>query len=144
MKRSLNTTLALLLLVVLLLGGCGGTETLQSKSLDRDITVDGAVADWQGALTPIEKKNLSLGLLNDGEFLYVSLVSRDRQVVSQMMSRGFTIWFDAEGGKEKTFGIRFPLGLMASGGMGVWEGACCQAFPLPSSHTPIRPHRMKA
>ena len=108
MKRSLNTTLALLLLVVLLLGGCGGTETLQSKSLDRDITVDGAVADWQGALTPIEKKNLSLGLLNDGEFLYVSLVSRDRQVVSQMMSRGFTIWFDAEGGKEKTFGIE-PL-----------------------------------
>lgn len=114
MKSSLNTALALFL-VVLLLGGCGGTQALQSEALDRDITVDGVSQDWQGALTPIEKKNLSLGLLNDGEYLYVALVSRDRQLISQMMSLGFTVWFDAKGGKERTFGIRFPLGLMASG-----------------------------
>ncbi len=113
MKNSLKITLALVL--VLSLGGCGGTEALQSETLDREIIVDGAVEDWQGALTPIEKKNLSLGLLNDGEFLYVALVAREQQQVSQMMSRGFTVWFDAEGGKAKTFGIRFPLGLMASG-----------------------------
>ena len=110
MKTVLNIAL-----IGLLLGGCSGTEALQSEALDREITVDGAVADWQGALTPIEKKNLSLGLRNDGDYLYIALVSSDRQRVNQMIGLGLTIWFDADGGKEKTFGIRFPLGLMASG-----------------------------
>ena len=104
---------ALLLLIMMPLGGCSGTEALQSQSLDREITVDGTVEDWAGILKPMEKKNLSLGLLNDGEYLYLSVLSRDRETISQMM--GFTVWFDAEGGKERTFGIRFPLGLMASG-----------------------------
>ncbi|MFB3131881.1 MAG: hypothetical protein ACE10K_05090 [Rhodothermales bacterium] len=108
-------SLALLLLAALLFGGCGSTTALQSTSLDREITVDGQIEDWQGALTPIEKKNLSLGLLNDGAYLYLALVLRDRQQVNQMMALGFTVWFDADGGKEKTLGIRFPLGLRASG-----------------------------
>ena len=100
-------SLALLLLAALLFGGCGSTTALQSTSLDREITVDGQIEDWQGALTPIEKKNLSLGLLNDGTYLYLALVLRDRQQVNQMMALGFTVWFDADGGKEKTLGIRF-------------------------------------
>lgn len=108
-------TVLMLTLIALVLSGCSGTEALQSEALDRAITVDGAVDDWQDALTPIEKKNLSLGLRNDGTFLYLALVSSDRQFINQMMSRGFTVWFDAEGGKERAFGIRFPLGLMASG-----------------------------
>ncbi|MCH8961770.1 MAG: hypothetical protein IH820_10745 [Bacteroidetes bacterium] len=115
MKNSPTATLTLLLLAAMLVGGCGSTTALQSASPDREITVDGSTEDWQGALTPIEKKNLSLGVLNDGEFLYLALVTSDRQLINQMMIRGLTVWFDAEGGKGKTFGIRFPLGLMASG-----------------------------
>ncbi len=115
MKNSPTVALALLLLTALLVGGCGSTTALQSASPDREIMVDGETDDWQGALTPIEKKNFSLGVLNDGEFLYLALVTSDRQLINQMMIRGFTVWFDAEGGKEKTFGIRFPLGLMESG-----------------------------
>ncbi len=115
MKNSSTVTLTLLLLAALLVGGCGSTTALQSTSPDREITVDGSAEDWQGALTPIEKKKLSLGVLNDGEFLYLALVTSDRQLINQMMIRGLTVWFDAEGGKEKTFGIRFPLGLMESG-----------------------------
>ena len=115
MKNSPTAPLTLLLLAAMLVGGCGSTTTLQSTSPDREITVDGSTEDWQGALTLIEKKKLSLGVLNDGEFLYLALVTRDRQLINQMMIRGLTVWFDAEGGKEKTFGIRFPLGLMESG-----------------------------
>ena len=115
MKNSSTATLTLLLLAAMLVGGCGSTTALQSTSPDREITVDGSTEDWQGALTPIEKKKLSLGVLNDGEFLYLALVTSDRQLINQMMIRGLTVWFDAEGGKEKTFGIRFPLGLMESG-----------------------------
>ena len=115
MKTSPTATLALLLLVAMMASGCGGTQALQSEPVEHPIVVDGDTGDWQGALTPIEKKNLSLGVLNDGEYLYLALVSSNRQLISQMMMRGLTVWFDAEGGKEKTLGIRFPLGLMASG-----------------------------
>jgi hypothetical protein len=31
------------------------------------------------------------------------------------MRQGFTLWFDPDGGKEKTFGIKYPLGMQASG-----------------------------
>jgi hypothetical protein len=34
----------------------------------------------------------------------------DRQMQMQMMASGFTVWFDPEGGKNKAFGIHFPLG----------------------------------
>jgi len=34
-----------------------------------------------------------------------------------MMMRGFTAWFDPDGGKEKTFGIRFPIGMIDTGMM---------------------------
>lgn len=115
MTTSPTVALALLFLVAWLLSACGGTTALQSESPDREISVDGDAGDWQGALTSIEKENLSLGVLNDGAYLYLALVSSDRQLVNQMMIRGFTVWFDAAGGKEKTLGLRFPLGLMASG-----------------------------
>ena len=32
-----------------------------------------------------------------------------------MVRLGFTIWLDGEGGKNKSFGIRYPLGMMKSG-----------------------------
>ena len=110
-----SPTVALVLFTALLLGGCGGTTALQSTVPDPDIAVDGNPDDWQGALTPIEDKNLSLGVHNDGEYLYLALVSSDRRLINQAIIRGLTVWFDAEGGKEKTFGLRFPLGLIESG-----------------------------
>ncbi len=81
------------------------------------VNIDGDESDWQEALTYVEGKNVSLGVKNDGEFLYVCLVSTDRMLRRQMMMRGFTVWFDPDGGKEKTFGLRFPIGMIDSGMM---------------------------
>jgi len=81
------------------------------------VNIDGDESDWQEALTYVEGKNVSLGVKNDGEFLYVCLVSTDRMLRRQMMMRGFTVWFDPDGGKEKTFGLRFPIGMIDSGRM---------------------------
>ena len=82
-------------------------RNLSSSSLDREIIIDGNYDDWSGQMQFLEKDKISVGLMNDAEYLYISLVTNDRQIRSQMMFMGFTIWLDPQGGNKKTFGIRF-------------------------------------
>ena len=106
-----------LLVCLLLIGitGCKSTLNFTSNSLDREVTVDGSEQEWVDTLQPVEKENFSLGLLNDDEYLYISLVTSDQEVRRQIMAQGMTLWIDPDGGKDKTLGIRFPLGLIESG-----------------------------
>jgi hypothetical protein len=48
--------------------------------------------------------------MNDSDYLYVSLSTSLRSVAAQIVARGFTVWFDGNGGKQKLFGIRCPIG----------------------------------
>lgn len=90
--------------------GCG-SEELESGARDREITVDADVADWQGKLTFLEDANLSYGLANDQQSLYLVLVVGDRQVRRQIIMSGLYLWFDPTGEKNKRLGIRYPIGL---------------------------------
>jgi hypothetical protein len=94
-----------------------GCKTIEVSSLwlDRPIVIDGSDAEWENAKMYIEEANLSLGLFDDAEYLYVSLVTADRNVQRRIMGQGLTVWFDAKSRKGKTFGIHFPLGM--GGGM---------------------------
>jgi uncharacterized membrane protein YgcG len=94
------------------LAGCG-TFKLKSKWLDREITVDGQSDDWLGSLMYIEEKNISVGLFNDENFLYICMIAEDQFVRNQVMRQGVMIWFSPSGGKKKTFGIKFPIGMQA-------------------------------
>jgi len=94
--------------------GCGKAE-LESRWRDREVAIDGSSADWDGALVSINDGAMDVGLLNDDQNLYICLVAATRDDQIQMMAHGFTIWFDPDGGTEKTFGIRFPGGLVSSG-----------------------------
>ncbi|MFQ5822882.1 MAG: hypothetical protein ACE5JB_02380 [bacterium] len=95
--------------------GCSSKLKLNSNWRQQEITVDGEQTEWQDTMTFIEKKNVSIGVANDTEFVYVCMTSTDHQLLRQIMATGFTLWFDPEGGKEKTFGIRFPIGMIESG-----------------------------
>lgn len=105
-----------LLLMVVLISGCKSTVSLQSRSLDRDINIDGSEADWRDALTPVQKEKITVGFLNDEDYLYLTLLSTDEGVLQQVMLQGMTVWFDPAGEKEKAVGVRFPLGLLEAGG----------------------------
>ncbi len=103
----------LLVVVAVTIGvvaGCG-TEELESTARDREITVDGDAADWQGILEFLEDANLSYGLTNDGQSMYIVLVVGDREVRRQIIMSGLYLWFDPSGEKSRSFGIRFPIGL---------------------------------
>jgi len=114
-KQSLRILFGCLMaLSVTSFAGCNEPE-LSSAWKDREIAVDGKSGDWQHAVAYIEKTNAAIGLLNDEHHLYVCLTTMDRITATQIAASGFTVWLDPEGGKKKTFGIRFPLGLQESG-----------------------------
>jgi hypothetical protein len=109
---------------------CGGQE-LTSTWRDREVTVDGLDAEWQGAVSYIEKENIAIGLLNDEDYLYICLATVDARRVRQILGSGLTLWFDPEGGKEKRLGINFPLGKQLSR-----EDMDREKMPMPREEMP--------
>jgi len=89
--------------------GCGGTD-LQSTPVQGEVVVDGDLTDWEANLTTIEDDRASVGVQNDGEYLYLALATSDRRTQMQVLAQGFTVWVDPEGGKDEVRGVRFPLG----------------------------------
>ena len=107
-KKRAPLALGILALGLLVASGCG-RPTFDSRWQDRSIDVDGQDADWQGATFYVEKANVVVGLLNDAHYLYLYLGSTERAIQSQLLFRGFTVWFDPKGGKEEYLGIRFRI-----------------------------------
>lgn len=100
----------ILFLFTFFLVGCGFFE-VDSKWRDRDIVIDGKSDDWLNAMMYFEEETISLGLLNDENSLYVCMIVDDPFIRGQIVSQGFTLWFDPKGGKKRIFGIKFPLGI---------------------------------
>src|SRR5437879_121574 len=94
--------------LVLLLAGCGGLQ-LESGRRDRPIAVDGKADEWSDSLTVIKDAQIAVGLFNDQDDLYMCISSWNQDVNLQAQNLGLTVWFDAGGGQEKTFGIEYPL-----------------------------------
>jgi hypothetical protein len=78
---------------------------------DRDIRIDGQDDDWRGLTLPVKGERFALGVLNDGEFLYLCLPTKDPGTRSQIERQGLVVWLDKSGGKRESFGVHFPLGL---------------------------------
>jgi hypothetical protein len=104
--------LALALIFIVGLTGCKtfNTYTAESRPVSKPIVVDGKSDDWQGDLYVVPGERLSVGFLNDRDNLYVCLLTSDTFIKFQIMAQGFIVWFDPKGGKEKAFGIKYPVG----------------------------------
>lgn len=106
---------SVLFLSLIILGGCSQEKLeLRSDWRDREIAIDGKSDDWLGAMYYFGEENISIGLLNDENFLYICLIAEDQFIRTRVMMQGLALWFDPDGGKKKTFGIKFPLGMQAS------------------------------
>jgi hypothetical protein len=114
---------ALLCILAWGLAGCGSVRTFQieSRAPEHQIVVDGKADDWAGHLFVVEGQKVSLGFLNDRDFLYVCLRTDDTAMERQFLRSGLMIWFDPKGGKKKTLGIRYPVGLTPKE-MRMWRG----------------------
>jgi hypothetical protein len=65
--------------------------------------------DWLKSATLLEDHRASVALFNDSEYVYLWLVTSDRDLQRQITRGGLTCWFDREGGGRKSFGIHYPL-----------------------------------
>lgn len=117
LARSIILCSASILLLLAGFWGCSSGLQMQSFYREREIAIDGDLQDWEGALQYIEKKHVMVGFYNDGEFLYVGFKTADRSIRRRIFALGLTLWFDNQGGREKRFGIRFPIGMMEQGGL---------------------------
>jgi hypothetical protein len=80
---------------------------------DRDVRIDGNNDEWQGRTTYLEESHLSVGLMNDADYLYVAVSTSEPGRRLQLMA-GLTLWIDATGRQKTTFGILLP----GAGGLG--------------------------
>ena len=62
------------------------------------------------AATTLTEAPVAVGVMNDGEFLYLRVRALDRGAQMQLLFGGLTVWFDPKGGDRKAFGIKYPVG----------------------------------
>ena len=123
------------------IGGCGGPK-VESRWLDRKVSIDGGAGEWEGALYDLDGTRLLVGVMNDGTDLYLCLGTEDRGLRRQVLLQGLTLWIDPDGGTKKAFGIHFPLGIRpADTFAGRWRGrghggeAAGDSVPGPADST---------
>lgn len=101
------------LLLALWCAGCASFRIFEadSRPVDQEMIIDGKTDDWIGKLYVVEGERVSLGILNDNDYLYICLMAQDNETKSQILTNGLTVWLDPAGGQKKTLGIRYPVGI---------------------------------
>jgi hypothetical protein len=113
--KRINILFSLSVFLCLTFFGCGQSNLL-SRWRDREINVDGKYTDWVETTTYYDEKSKTvLNLMNDADYLYICLISRNRAIETKIMESGLIVWFDPDAGQKKVFGIRFPIGLKRMG-----------------------------
>ncbi len=106
-RRLLVAVLCVLPLAI----NCGSGLEIGSRWRQAEVTIDGADSDWAGSMLYLQKEGVSIGVQNDGEYLYLCLKAHDRRIQQQIMRLGFTVWFDSTASEEQILGIRYPIGM---------------------------------
>jgi hypothetical protein len=89
--------------------GCSSSLKLSSTWRQGDIVIDGSGAEWQRGLYYDKESDIVYSIRNDDDYVYLFLKTQNRTTQMQIMRAGFTVWFDADGGNDHSFGIRYPL-----------------------------------
>lgn len=118
MIRKGNVSISATILIILFqltAAGCG-TPDIPSKWLDSAVIVDGNTNEWDTTHSYYDNEHhVVIGAMNDTDKLYIYLSSTDRKMYTHLIFSGCTVWFDLNGGKEKIFGVHFPVGMLGRG-----------------------------
>ena len=110
-QRIILIILTGMLVIPLFFTGCVKT-IIQSRWREHELQIDGRDEDWGNFIQFYhEERKFVLCVFNDENDLYLKISSPDRMLRQQFLVRGFTVWFDPGGGKEKVLGIHFPKAL---------------------------------
>jgi hypothetical protein len=109
-------------------------EKLVSAWADTPLAIDGANDEWQNRATYLKDEGLSVGVMNDTDFLYVVVAASEPQRRMQLARAGLIIWLDSTGRKAQTFGISVP-GALTAGARGTRPGAASGGRMVPDIST---------
>ena len=107
--KSILKTLPILFMTAILVG-CGTTTQISAR-LDREIIIDGNLADWPSLTEGQTHSKVLLRSFDDGKFLYLSLLVKDPRYTRTIVAGGLTTWLNPQGDKQKAFGVVFPVGM---------------------------------
>jgi hypothetical protein len=94
--------------LIILFSGCSTTLLVHSSWENDQIAVDGQEIDWQYRTFYLNDQNLNLGIRNNGDNLFLFIKIIDQHQRRNILSSGFTLWFDPTGGNTKVVGVRIP------------------------------------
>jgi uncharacterized membrane protein YgcG len=100
---ALPVVMALVFLV-----GCG-TTTIASRWRGQDVLLGRNDEGWLASAAPMEDKRTSVAVYNDSEYVYIGLVTADRDLQRLITRTGVSWWFDRDGGNAKSFGVHYPV-----------------------------------
>jgi hypothetical protein len=106
-EPAVNRAAWILISVCCVFPSCGGMD-VTSTFRDRAIAIDADARDWAG-LSLHTEKNVSFAVCNDSTYIYILLTTSERSLQRQFSGMGVNLWFDANGGSDKTFGIHYPV-----------------------------------
>lgn len=108
--------LAIGALVLTLAPGAGLAKDpeLPSSWRGSEVVVDGGAEEWAGKMAPLAGTAISVGIQNDGAFVYVCLKTSDETAKEQLVAVGLSIYLGGVGQSDKAFGIRFPVGRLGA------------------------------
>jgi hypothetical protein len=144
-KRCLNRRpglrqAALLLIVTVFAGGIvADALRIESAWSAEAPAIDGQLTDWSAPLVSLESVPLSIGVRNDGTFLYVALASSEQSTRMMLGAAGFALWWDPAGKDKKSSGITIPPTMAGGPGMrgrGQFGGPPDQDGQPPSQGAP--------
>ncbi len=111
LKRGSCAAWLVVLLALLASAALAAATERASTWREHEIRIDGQDDDWRGLTMPVKGYKFSLGIVNDGEFLYLCLPTKDSGTRAQITRLGLVVWLDKAGGKRENFGIHFPVAL---------------------------------
>lgn len=102
-----------LVISLLLIAGCR-QDDVASHWQDHPISIDGDQTDWPGRTLYVPTgKPVTVGVINDDSWLYVTLSTTDKELMLKALRLGFIVWLDPEGRTRETLGIKYPLGIFS-------------------------------
>ena len=102
-------------LLILILTGCSGSLELNSRWTNQKLAITGDGSHWKDSTLEIRGPEVSVGVKNDNDYLYIGLITSNSATQLQMLTLGCTAWFDTTGKYNKTFGIQFPVSGLLQG-----------------------------
>ncbi len=94
--------------LLVLMAGCSSAPMMEFSGLSAPARIDGQAAEWAGGIRYVEQAGLSVGANPGADALDLIIVTADPHLQMQILTLGLTIWLDGNGGKEQSFGLRYP------------------------------------